>query len=304
MVRILFFLLIIIMLSKCNKIDDFNDFPELTPLEDGFKASTAIAYSVSIAERAFTGQSLPSNVVFTGSNKPGYTSSGIIHISADDQHPIPFNSKIGDITIVGLWNGDQGGVVSIIFSDFDLASSDFKFYGIHTIPVTVNPNGDLISIFAKQDIIIGEGSDTLLNLSLSNPKFNLELERLNDQQPSDVFTAVQQNIWHISINQSSSNDALKDAITINGGGQIAEARSNSGGLLYHAMINTVFSHNNCADNPTHGTAFVQNLKAGTILDFGTVLLDFHSACDGKAEVNLATGKYAAFNNRNVLLEWQ
>ena len=156
----------------------------------------------------------------------------------------------------------------------------------------------------QQDIIIGEGKDTLLNLSLSKPKFNNELTRLNNTYPADVFTAVKQNIWFIAINQNSQSPFNHDQYTVNGGGQILEASSNSGGILYHAMLDTHLSYNQCKINPSSGIGFIQNLKAsGSSVDLGNITLEFHSACDGRAAVKVATGKYITSNGKNINLNW-
>lgn len=304
--KIVFTATVLSLAFSCNKLDELNHPPELTPLEDGFKSSAAIAYCVSVATRALTGQSLPSNVVYSKINADGYSGSGIIQIAVDASTPVPFNSNIGDITIAGVWDGTSGGVISIVFSDFDLVASDFKFYGIHTIPIMVRPaTNEIVSIFAQQDIVIGEGSDTLLNLSLSKPKFATELDRINNPEPTDPFVAVKQNVWHLTVTpKNTALNFLDDDYKISGGGQIAEANSQTGGVIYHAMINTKFNFTDCSKNPLSGTAFIQNFKAGSSLDFGTILLDFHNTCNGTGEVKVATGKYATSNGKDLQLNWQ
>jgi hypothetical protein len=307
MMRKLFLYAFLISIAfSCNKLDELDQSAELAPLEDGFKTSAAIGYSISIATRALTGKSLPANVTYSKINSDGYSGSGIIHIDVDSSTPIPFNRNIGDITIAGLWDGTNGGVISILFSDFDLATSDFKFYGIHTIPIIVRPTtNEIVSIFAQQDIVIGEGSDTLLNISLSKPKFASELDRINNPEPTDPFVAVKQNVWHLTIAPNNATlNFLDDDYRVSGGGQIAEARGQSGGIVYHAMIGTEFNFNECEKNPINGTAFIQNFKAGSALDFGTILMDFHSGCTGTGEVKIATGKYAASNGQDLRLNWQ
>lgn len=303
--RIIVFIGLLLPFS-CNKIEELKQPPELTPLEDGFKTSAAIGYCISVATRALTGQTLPSNVTYTKRTTAGYSSSGLIHIDVNASSPIPFNNKLSDITIAGLWNETSGGVISIVFSDFNVVNGKFKFYGIHTIPIMVRPNtNEIASIFAEQDIVIGQGSDTLLNLSLSKPKFDTELNRLNSPEPTDAFVAVKQNVWHLTV--APKNNALNfldDDYKINGGGQIAVAESESGGILYHAMINTRFNFTDCAKNPISGTAFIQNFKAGSSLDFGSILLDFEPTCNGTAKVDLATGKYATASGKNLMLNWQ
>lgn len=302
--RVPILLLIVCFTFSCSKIDEFLQEPELTPLEDGFKASAAIAYCVSLASRAYTGKSLPSHVTYDEDARAGYTGSGLIYVDVSSGNPLPFNkSTSGDVIISGLWDGENGGVISILFADVNILKSEFKFYGLITIPVYVRPeNGEIVAIFAEQDIVIGEGDETLLNLSLSKPEFNLELERLKTDAPSDVFVAVTQNVWHITIEPGNDADLSDDKYEVTGGGQIVTAESNSGGVLYHAMINTQFSPD-CTKNPTSGNAFIQNLQAGSIIDLGTILVDFHDDCDGNAVVTLATGKYATSTGSEVKLNW-
>jgi hypothetical protein len=294
-------------LCCCHKVSEVTQRAELTPLEQGFRTSAAIGYCASLADIAFSGEPLPPNVSLNLSSKPGYTSSGVIHIHVDGSTPLPFSHSVGDIYIAGLWDGVNGGVISIVFGTFDIISSQFKFYGIYTVPVTKKPGtGTINTIFAQQDIIIGQGSDTLLNLSLSKPKFDAELARLNGNRPTDAFVAVKQNVWFVSVDRNNTPvNWYDDVLTINGGGQIVEAASTSGGILYHAMIETAFSYTGCAWNPLSGTAFIQNFKAsGFSVDLGNITLQFHNTCDGKAQVVLATGKYFTSNGKNVDLGWQ
>ena len=296
----------LMVLWGCHKVSELTQRAELEPLEQGFKTSSAIGYCASLADIAFSGEALPPNVSLSLSSKPGYTSAGVIHVHVDESTPLPFSHSLGDIYIAGLWDGANGGVISIVFGDFDIISSKFKFYGIHTVPVTKKAGtGTINTIFAAQDIIIGQGSDTLLSLSMSKPKFDTELTRLNGNHATDVFAAIKQNVWFISIDRNGTpGNWYDDVLTINGGGQVVEATSVSGGILYHAMIETKFSYASCAQNPLDGTAFIQNIKAaGSSVDLGNITVNFHNACDGKAQILLATGKYLTSTGKNIELDW-
>jgi hypothetical protein len=292
--------------AECHKLDEFNQPPEITPLTQGFKVSAAIGYCAALANTVFTGGVLPANVTFNKSNQAGYSSSGVIHVKVNSTTPLPFNTHAGDIYIAGVWDNVTGGVISIVFGDFNVIESEFKFYGLYTVPVAKKVGSSTINaVFAQQDIVLGEGSDTLLNLSLSRPKFDTELDRLNEPYPTNVFTAISQNVWFISIDANNTTTTMVDDIyTINGGGQVVAATSTSGGILYHAMLETVFTPGTCSKNPSSGTAFIQNIQsAGNSLDLGNITLKFHATCDGKAGVTVATGKYVSSNGRNIDLNW-
>lgn len=302
--RIGLIILIIFTLSGCKKIKDLRDEnPEIEPLKHGFKTSAAIGYCASLAVTVLEGNPGPGNVRFESKNSGEYSSAGIIYVTIDNQFPLPFNSTIGDIIIAGLWNVNSG-VITVIFSDLDIFSSEFEFHGIHTVPISRDPlTGKLLLVFAKQDVVIGEGSDTLMNMSFSNPQFNLELDRLNEEQPTDMFVAASQNVWFVNIDQNGTSDIYDDTYVINGGGQIAEATSSSGGILYHALIGAEFNYDICNENPIKGDAFIQNIKAGTSINLGNIYLSLHDLCDGRAYCEFGTGEYLKYSGRNVNLNF-
>lgn len=277
--------------------------PEIDPLKHGFKTSAAIGYCASLAVTVLEGGAIPGNVRFVSTNHGEYSNAGIMYVTIDNQYPFPFNSGIGDIIIAGIWN-NTSGVITIILTDMDIFDSEFEFYGIHTVPIMRNPsNGNILSVFAKQDIVIGEGSDTLININFSNPQFNLEMDRLDEEQPADMFVAASQNVWFINIDQNNTSTVYDDNYVINGGGQIAEATSSSGGILYHALIGAEFNYTECSENPVRGDGFIQNIKAGSSINLGNILLSFHGHCDGMAYCEFGTGEYLKYSGRMVNLNF-
>jgi len=289
----------------CSKLDELDEDPDLSPLQQGFKASAAISYCASLAVQAFQGEDLPPNVTFSIGSNSEYSQSGILYVDASTDYPLPFNDHIGDVVIAGIWDDAQeSGVISIIFGNLDIFGGEVKFYGLHTVPVKRKFDSErFITAFAQQDVVVGQGSDTLINVGLSRVEFDQEIERLDEEQPSDVFIAAQQNVWFIQFYQNDPTDVYDDGYEINGGGQIVGATNTSGGILYHAMIEAKYDLSNCSINPEHGTAFIQNIKAGDGVDLGNIMLDFHSECDGKADVTLATGKYIGSNGKAVNLHF-
>lgn len=282
---------------SCKKIDKYNQKPELESLQQGLRTSAAIGYCVSIAEAAHSGKPLPNNVVFE-------ENSGLIYVKVDAAHPLPFNKNVGDIVIAGLWT-NNGGILSILLANIDILGGDVKLYGLHTIPfVKRSEQEGIMAVFADQDIIVGDGSDTILDLSnITSLVFDYEMGRLDKDKPTDPFAIVKQNVWLINIDQSGTTaNVLDDKITINGGGQIVEARSESGGIMYHALIDTKLNFSLCTLNPVSGNALSQNFKAGTsFIDLGNSFLSFHDGCDGKALVEFSSGKYIGYNGKHISL---
>jgi hypothetical protein len=306
----LFLIVLICILAfnfqSCKKKKLFQD-PEIEPLRHGIQISAALGYCASLANSLFKNQALPPNVLFTASNNPDFSGSGIMYVDIDDTYPLPFNGNVGQIVIACLWNenydqAEHTGVMTALFTDVSILENKYEFVGIRTVPVINDDKGRVVTVFAEQDIVLGEGSDTLINLSLSNPEFNVEVSRADATQPSNVFVAVTQNVWYISVDQNDTYyDIYDDEVTINGGGQIVGVESETGGILYHALIGAKYRMNECDQNPTSGVGFIQNLKAGDKTDLGTIVLNFHEDCNGKAFVEAGTGKYLSASRRTVKL---
>jgi hypothetical protein len=291
----------IISLLSCQKFKEYNQKPELESLRQGLRASAAIGYCVSIATAAYKGQMLPDNVTID-------ESTGLIHIKIDQNHPLPYCNKFGDIILACLWN-TNGGIMSILFGDFDILGGDIKLYGLYTIPFIERTEQDgILAIFAKQDIILGYGSDTILELgNITDPMFRFEMDRLDADEPSDAFVAVTQNVWFIHVDQNlTSSDVYDDLIRVTGGGQIAEVIAASGGIEYHALINAKMNYSTCSKNPISGNGLTQNVKAGgqPNIDLGNSYFSFHANCDGMVHVELSTGKYLQYTNKDIPLEIQ
>ncbi|MCX6329480.1 MAG: hypothetical protein NTZ85_08230 [Bacteroidia bacterium] len=294
-------LLVAVFLTSCKKLREINYDPEVEPLRHGIKTSAAIGYCASLAAAYFNGAEMPGNVTIISSKKGAQSDGVIMEAELNNSYPLPFNSDGGQIFIAGLWNGN-GGIITALFTDIDIVEAKYKLKCIHTIPVSEELDGHLMTLFAGQDVIIGNGSDTLLNLNMSVAQINLEMDRLGADILTDPYVIVQQNVWFINIDPNNTySNVYDDEYTINGGGQIAEVLSTSEGVLYHAMINTKIVYSTCNINPISGVGFIQNLKVGTKIDLGDIFLSFHDECDGKAYCDAALGKYLTSTNQNVNL---
>jgi hypothetical protein len=290
-------------LSSCKKINEINLDPDITELRNGLQVSATVGYCASLARTLFTGESLPANVVFQSENNDGHRASGFMLVTINEKYPIPFNHNTGELWIGCLWDPeDYTGIISAVFTDISILKEEYELVGIYTIPVMEADNGDVMTVFAEQDIIVGEGSDTLIKISMTDPQFSEELARLERVPEEDAFAAVRQNAWIVTADQvKTPTTVYDDRFTIYGGGQIVEARGATGGILYHALIGTVFSPVTCSLNPIDGVGFIQNLKAGTELDLGHIMLNFHEPCNGKAFAEMAYGKYWSSFHRYVNL---
>ena len=293
------FLMLLLMQASCKKENYYRE-PDLTTLKHSLQACAAVSYCASIAVSAFMGESLPPNVIYN-------SSSQLILININSQYPLPFNKNIGQIAVSGLWQNNHG-ILSILFSKIDILNAKIKFYGLYTIPIEVSDDGrHIFTLFARQDIIVGNGSDTILNMSnISGLTLNEELERLGNQRPEDVFVAVKQHVWMMDIFRPASGNSVYDDKTIlNGGGQIVEVMDDEGGISYSAILNTSFCHSGCALNPTQGIAFLQDFKSPDIIlpDVSNAYFSFYNQCNGGLHVDFASGRYKNVNDKYLFLDF-
>ena len=300
---VILFLPVVMGLTSCKKLNEISFDPEIEPLRHGFKTSAMIGYCASLAANYFRSGMVPDNVFIPSTKKSSQTESVLMVVTLNDSYPLPFNSSEGQITIAGIWSGN-GGIITALFSDIDILGAKYNFWGIHTIPIVDLEDGNIMTLFAEQDVIMGEGSDTLLHLNMEIAWISLEMERLATAMPTDVFVAAKQNVWFITVNPNNTfSEIYDDEYTLNGGGQIAEVTGSGGGILYHAFIEAKFNYGACEFNPISGIGFIQNLKAGTETDLGHIFMSFHDRCDGKAYIEFATGKYLRSSFKNVNLNF-
>ncbi len=294
----LFASLLILQMCSCKKLEEYNQKPELESLQQGLKTSAALGYCTSVVMSVIEGDELPDNVIYE-------KNTGLIYVSIDKTHPLPFNKNIGDIVIAFKWSGNAG-LMSVLFANIDLLGGKTRLYGLYLMPFMKRSEEEgIYTMFEKQDIIIGNGSDTLLDMSnITDIVFNTKVIQLNSEKPDDAFAAVKQNVWFMNIDQNNTySNVYDDNITVTGGGQIVEVKGASGGIIYHAMIRTLINYSICNMNPISGFAFSQNFKFGDepYIDLGNSLLSFHNTCDGKAHVDVSTGKYLSYNNKYITL---
>lgn len=292
------FVVLASLIVSCN-LEKNTELPELGSLQEGIRTASAIAYCSSIVVAAHEGSPLPLNV------EP-IAGSGLLNVRIDDQFPLPFVNGKGNITIASLWN-ENGGIMSVLLTGINPASGKNRISGLYAVPLVHEaPGGCIKAVFADQDVIIGNGSDTILDLSsISSLFLNTRLDMLSVEATDDPFVAVKQNVWLVNTWHNGTTANVYDDVTeVNGGGQMAVVKGETGGVIYHAMIKTRLNYLLCSRNPVSGYALSQNLTAGgdPIIDLGNSLLRFHSECDGTAHVEISTGKYFGYTGRNIFLK--
>ncbi len=292
-------LLILLFIGSCKKVKEYFHDPETEPLRQAIITSAAIGYSASVAMSVMSGEH-PQYVVSTG-DCSDYPCTFLIYIDINNENPLLFSDgNVGQIVIAGLMADEDAAILTILLSDIHIATQEFTLLSVHTIPV-IRDEDKIIAVYSEMDINIGADSDTLLDLDLSQKEIDTEVSRVDRERPSDLYVAVDQNVWFIDIDQNNTYGYFNDDIySVTGGGQIVEVIGASGGIIHQAMLNVELDAG-CHLNPVSGYALIKNtsVEERRIPELGTAVFGFHSHCDGQADVEVATGVYLRANGRSL-----
>jgi len=294
-------ILILIFLCSCKKVKEYFHDPETEPVRQAIKTSAAIGYSVSVAMSVMSGEQLQ-HVISTG-DCSDFPCTFLIYININQDNPLLFSEgDVGEIIVAGLRPDEDVAIMTIVFTDINISTQSFNLLSVHTIPV-IKEEDRIMVVFSEMDINIGTDSDALLELDLSQQEIDTEISRLDRERPEDLYVAVEQNAWFIDVNQKNTfSDFYDDSYSITGGGQIIEVTGASGGIIQQAMLQ-VQIESGCMRNPVNGFALIKNTSAEErkFPELGTAIFGFHHACDGMADITLATGVYLRSNGKSVPL---
>jgi hypothetical protein len=295
------FLLVLVLLSSCKKVKEYFHDPETEPVRQAIKTSAAIGYSVSVAMSVMSGEQLQ-HVISVG-DCSSFPCTFLMYININQYSPLLFSEgDVGEIIVAGLRPDEDVAIMTIVFSDINISTQSFNLLSVHTIPV-IKEYDRIMAVFSEMDINIGSDSDALLELNLSQHEIDSEISRLDREKPEDLYVAVEQNAWFIDINQKNTfSDFSDDSYSITGGGQIVEVTGASGGIIQQAMLQ-VQIESGCQRNPVNGFALIKNTSAEErkFPELGTAIFAFHNACNGMADITLATGVYLRSNGKSIPL---
>ncbi|UCG26948.1 MAG: hypothetical protein JSV24_08195 [Bacteroidales bacterium] len=296
---ILIFLLSI--LTSCKEADEYFKDPETEPVIHAIKAATAIGYSASAAMAVMTGEQLPG--VYATKSCSSFPCASLVYISINSGNYFPYSDdRNGQIIIAGLWPSAEEAILTMFIYDLDISTPGFTLKNVRTFPVT-RKDGELMAVFAGMDINIGPNPLLPLELVLTEGEINFELSRLETETPEDIYVAVDQHAYIIEIDQKDTPaNLLDDVYTITGGGQLIEVVDDRAGIIQQALM-AVEMNPDCLFNPRNGYALIKTTGTGdnTLPELGTAILEFHTACDGTADITVATGVYIRSNGKSIPL---
>jgi hypothetical protein len=309
--KIILVLLLILNFScrRDNPIDDWLQYPPVSPVTETIKTVVPVGYAASIAVMHMKGYNVPN----LKSEKQ--KSANLLYINTEsDDYPYKFKGDTyGQMVVAYIQADENTALVSVFFTEMDVVSGSFKLQNVIAFPVIYDELNDKITaIYASMDINLGSNSNIGLDLTATEMAESLEkLENERVYEKTLAYVAVEQNAWIIDVyHQGTFNDFYDDEYKIFGGKQAAEVGDyeveSSAGVLQMAMIDVDFSAD-CVQNPTNGYVFMQDVEVASSTNssdivFGHVFYEFTPDCDGRILVDIATGNFIFAIGKELDLE--
>lgn len=297
--KFLIFILLVTLNHACRKIEEYFRPPDTEVIASTILTNLVTGYTANVALSCISGN-LISHVTTFRSNE-GFPCTSLMVMDMDQMSEAPFPSgTVSDVSVAALWADENTGILSIVLSDYNAGTTVFSLIGITTVPV-IRHDGNVAVALADMDINFDPDQQSILEINLNEMEISSEYDRLEAFRPSDIYIAVEQKAYFIDVTDGSTpTDLTDDSYSITGGGQLVEATNTTAEVFQQAMINVLVSPL-CNRNPLTGLALIQatGAEARKFPELGSALLQFHDACDGMADVLIATGMYLPSNGSAV-----
>ncbi len=299
---VLLVLLVTLTGSSCKQVKEYFRDPDTSNLTETIQTAVTTGYAASLAVASVSGQTFP-NVTTIRSNS-GYPCTTLMQVDLQAESGfLASTEKASGITIAALWADETCGILTLLFTDYQSETSTFDLLAIKTVPVILDEDGLLRVALASQDICLNPDQESILQINLNTLEIESEYLRLEYPQPNDVYVAIEQDAYLITVDRNTTpGDAQDDGYTITGGGQLIEVDNQDAEILQQGLLGLEVAPS-CQQNPVAGMALIRavGVKDSKLPELGTALLEFSSGCTGSARVLLATGMYAGTNSKTIPL---
>jgi hypothetical protein len=267
--------------------------PPVTPVTKTIKTVVPVGYAASLVISDMKGYKQ------TNVKSVKQKSAKLLYVDTSIDYPYKFkNDSYGEMVIAYIQTDLNTALVSVFFTDMEISTGNFKLKNVIAFPVILDEfSNKITAVYVSMDVNLGD--NLFPGIDLSEPEINENLGKLDNEITYITEIAIEQNAWIIEIDPGNFADLYDDDFKIFGGQQAVQVEDyeteSSVGALQMAMIDVDFS-SDCLKNPTSGYAFMQDVEVATSTNdndivFGHVFYDFHSSCDGKVEVEVATGNF-------------
>ncbi len=305
--KTLFIILLVLLFtltgSSCKQVKEYLRDPDTGNLTETIQTSVNTGYAASLAVASISGQTFQN--VNTIRSNAGFPCTTLMQVDLQGESDfITSNEKVSGITIAALWASENCGILTLLFTDYQTETTTFDLLAIKTIPVILDEHGLLRVALASQDICLNPDQESILQINLSTWEIESEYTRLDNPCPNDVYVAIEQDAYLITVDQNTTpGNVQDDDYTITGGGQLIEVDNHDAEIIQQGLLELEVTPS-CRRNPVSGMALIRavGVKNNKLPELGTALLEFSNGCTGTAEVLLATGMYLGANRKAIPLQ--
>lgn len=229
-----------------------SDQPDIIPAEQVIGTALPLGFAGAAAMAAASGNQIAGVDVDSAFTTFPCTRQVTIHVG--DSCPLPLgDSAAGVVVIVGIWQSPTQASLSCTFTNVSVGGRKLVVAGVSTCVVQSSGNHVTIT-YVDQNVNVSSG------------------EQVN----------ASQSAWSIDVDtRGTLTDVTDDMATISGARQVVQGAS-----VQQVTLSGVVMDAQCRKNPIDGSATVSNTGIGSI---STTIVSFHSACDGKADVQMSVG---------------
>jgi hypothetical protein len=212
-------------------------------LQSGLAAGVSIGQVSSLAMQAIA---MATTCAQVATACAGFPCDGAVNVNYGSGCPLPLGGQAtGQVHVTGNWSNAMQATLSDTF--VAVKAGNKSDVVVDAKSLTVSKSGQIITVtYDFQNVNLASGVDT-----------------------------VGQSSWTVTIDLNNTpGDPSDDKYTVTGANQGV-----STGVSQLSVSNVVVDPS-CQKNPVSGTATVQNVSAFNLEDD---ILNFHSACDGKAD---------------------
>ncbi len=226
---------------------------DLSPIEAALVAGSSIGHSASMTAAAMDAPVACVNV--TQPCGAAFPCDGVASVTLGDACPLPLGGVgSGEVAVSGSWAASDDATLGMMFG---IGVADGKISVSEAIGVKVSAQtGHQLVAYIGQDVSVTNGA-----------------------------TLAAQSSWTVDVDEKMTpSDPSDDVYTIDGGQQGVSA--GGGADVAQVTLTSVVLDPSCRTNPVSGTAVIQEVGTSSLEE---VLVTFHGACDGKANVKGTLG---------------
>jgi hypothetical protein len=225
----------------------------------GVTSASAVGRAAALAMDGIKGTSSTCVVVTTACTAYPCT-SGAVTITLGSGCPLPLGGVAsGSITVTGNWSNADQATLSQIFVNTQVASAQKALAVASVTQITASRSGNTLTVQYTGENAAAGASGSAVAVGAADS-------------------------WTVAIDNQGTPDPGDDVLTVN-------ASSAAGGGLGGARVTTITGavlSPSCTQNPTAGSADITTVSGGLVPIPTITKVVFHSACDGKAEVDGST----------------